>query len=314
MILLLNSIISKLSVILCKFLDLIRFYFLLFFILIIKFQTVLAQVVESTQPLVIDEKKSTIRTRFSPPKGYTWMVEEKGSFSEFLVNFPLHPPNFPIRDFKEIPIAKQYNHAAILKIDVGDKDLQQCADAWMRMYAEYLWMNSRFDEIKFEFTSGQLFAWNDYKKGMRTKEAKNRVTFYKTTTIDDSYESFREYLNIIFRYAGTISLDRESVPILQNNKIKPGDFLITPGSPGHSVFIVGVAKNNAGKRLYLLAESFMPAQDVHLLRNTANSSISPWYELDVKSAQTATAKYIFKPTSIKRFHALDKLEKAASKK
>ena len=259
-------------------------------------------------------KKSTIRTRFSPPKGYTWMVEEKGSFSEFLVNFPLHPPNFPIRDFKEIPIAKQYNHAAILKIDVGDKDLQQCADAWMRMYAEYLWMNSRFDEIKFEFTSGQLFAWNDYKKGMRTKEAKNRVTFYKTTTVDDSYESFREYLNIIFRYAGTISLDRESVPIMQNNKIKPGDFLITPGSPGHSVFIVGVAKNNAGKRLYLLAESFMPAQDVHLLRNTANSSISPWYELDVKSAQTATAKYIFKPTSIKRFHALDKLEKAASKK
>ena len=314
MILLLNSIISKLSVILCKFLDLIRFYFLFFLFLILKFQPVLAQVVESTQPLVIDEKKSTIRTRFSPPKGYTWMVEEKGSFSEFLVNFPLHPPNFPIRDFKEIPIAKQYNHAAILKIDVGDKDLQQCADAWMRMYAEYLWMNSRFDEIRFEFTSGQLFAWNDYKKGMRTKEAKNRVTFYKTTTIDDSYESFREYLNIIFRYAGTISLDRESVPILQNNKIKPGDFLITPGSPGHSVFIVGVAKNNAGKRLYLLAESFMPAQDVHRLRNTANSSISPWYELDVKSAQTATAKYIFKPTSIKRFHALDKMEKAASKK
>jgi hypothetical protein len=75
-----------------------------------------------------------------------------------------------------------------------------------------------------------------------------------------------------------------------------------------------VAKNTAGKRLCLLAESFMPAQDIHLLRNTANSSISPWYELDVKSAQTTTAKYIFKPTSIKRFHALYKMEKADSKK
>lgn len=297
-----------------KFLELIRLYTLFFYLLILCSTTAFSQAVESTETLMIDEKKSTIRTRFSPPKGYTWMTEENGSFSEFLVNFPLHPPNFPIRDFKEIPIPKQYNHAAILKIDVGDKDLQQCADAWIRMYAEYLWMNNRFDEIKFEFTSGQSFAWNDYKKGKRTKEVKDRVSFYNINKIDDSYESFREYLNIVFRYAGTISLDRESVPILQNFKIKPGDFLITPGSPGHSVFIVGVAKNNSGKRLYLLAESFMPAQDVHLLRNTANSAISPWYELDVKAPYTATAKYIFKPTSIKRFHALDKMDKVSVKK
>ena len=285
-----------------KFLELIRLYTIIFIFL--NFQTAFSQVVETTQPLVIDEKKSTIRTRFSPPKGYAWINEEKGSFGEYLVNFPLHPPNFPVRDYKAIPIVKQYNHAAIMNIDVGDKDLQQCADAWIRLYAEYLWKNCRFDEIKFEFTSGQTFAWNDYKKGMRTKEAKNRVTFYSTKKIDDSYESFREYLNIIFRYAGTISLERESRPILQNNQIKTGDFLITPGSPGHSVIIVGIAKNNAGKFLYLLAESFMPAQDIHLLRNTAKSSISPWYELDVKSPQTATNKYIFKPTLIKRFRGI----------
>lgn len=260
--------------------------------------------IETTEPLIIDESKSTIITRFTPPKGYFWEKNPTGSFSEFMVNFPLHPKNFPVRDFNEVPITRQYNHVAILKIDVGDKDLQQCADAWIRLYSEYLWAQKRFDEIGFEFTSGQFFSWNDYKKGLRTQEIKNRVRFIKTGKHDDSYENFRKYLNIIFRYAGTISLDRESFLLTQNSQIKAGDFLMKPGSPGHSVIIVGVAKNYAGKKLYLLAESFMPAQDIHILINREKPQLSPWYELDVNSPKTVTAKYIFKPTSIKRYKGI----------
>ncbi|MGA9212269.1 DUF4846 domain-containing protein [Kaistella sp.] len=263
-----------------------------------------SQVIESTMPLVIDESKSTIRTRFTPPKGFSWMNEQPGSFSEFLNNFPLHPPNFPVRDFTGIPINQQQHHVAILRIDVGEKNLQQCADAWIRLYAEYLWLNKRFDEIGFEFTSGQFFPWNDFKNGIRTKELKNKVSFTNTGNVDDSYENFQKYLELIFRYAGTISLDRESIPIKNNAAIRTGDFLIKPGSPGHSVIIVGVARNISGKKLYLLAESFMPAQDIHVLVNHRNPQLSPWYELDVDVPETVTAKYIFKPTSIKRFHNL----------
>jgi hypothetical protein len=53
-----------------------------------------------------------------------------------------------------------------------------------------------------------------------------------------------------------------------------------------------------------LAESYMPAQDIHVLVNHNNPKLSPWYELDVNARETITAKYIFNPTSIKRFHAL----------
>lgn len=276
----------------------------LIFLLFFNLQGIFSQVIETTEPLIIDESKSTIITRFFPPKGYSWEKNPPGSFSEYMTNFPLHPKNFPVRDFNAVPIERQYNHIAILKIDVGDKDLQQCADAWIRLYSEYLWSQKRFDEIAFEFTSGQLFKWNDYKNGMRTQENKDRVRFVKTGKRDDSYKSFRKYLNIIFRYAGTISLDRESVSLTQNSQIKPGDFLIKPGSPGHSVIVVGVAKNYSGKRLYLLAESFMPAQDIHILVNRVKPQLSPWYELDIKSPKTVTAKYIFQPTSIKRFKGL----------
>ena len=99
-------------------------------------------------------------------------------------------------------------------------------------------------------------------------------------------------------------MHKESVSVLQNTQIKTGDFLIKPGSPGHSVIIVGVAINSSGKKLYLLAESFMPAQDIHILKNNADPKLSPWYEIDVNAPQTVTAKYIFKPTSVKRFPAL----------
>jgi len=278
--------------------------FFSFFAAILIFSRLNAQVIETTEPLVIDKTRSTIQTRFTPPKGYFWSKEEPGSFSEYLINFPLHPRNFPVRDFNAVPIQRQNNHAAILNIDVGDKDLQQCADAWIRLYAEYLWNQNRFEEIGFEFTSGQFFSWTDYKKGLRTREKGNRVQFIKTKKFDDSYESFRQYLNLIFRYAGTISLNKECYSISKNSNIKPGDLLIKPGSPGHSVIIVGVAKNSAGKRLYLLAESFMPAQDIHVLVNRQKPNLSPWYELDVNAPKTVTAKYIFQPTSIKRFHAL----------
>ncbi|WP_244140772.1 DUF4846 domain-containing protein [Kaistella flava (ex Peng et al. 2021)] len=273
-------------------------------LLLFYFQHLFSQVIETTAPLIIDESRSTIRTRFIPPKGFYWINEEPGSFSQFLNNFPLHPPNFPVRDFTGVPIEQQQHHIALLKIDVGVKNLQQCADAWIRLYAEYLWINQRFDEIGFEFTSSQFFTWNDFKKGIRTKELNKKVSFIKTEKEDNSYENFQKYLEVIFRYAGTISLDRESIPIKNNAAIKTGDFLIKPGSPGHSVIIVGVARNLAGKKLYLLAESFMPAQDIHVLVNHQNPQLSPWYELDVGAPETTTAKYIFKPTSIKRFHAL----------
>lgn len=263
-----------------------------------------AQVLESTRDLEIDTTKSTIRTRFQSPKGFKWLDEKAETFAYFLMNFPLYPQNFPVRDYRELPIQKQYNHAAILKIDVGEKDLQQCADAWIRLYAEFLYANKDFDKIKFQFTSGQSLSWNDFKNGMRTIEIKDRVKFVKKARYEDSYQNFRNYLNLVFNYAGTISLDKESTLITKNDAIQVGDFLIKPGSPGHSVFIVGMAENKSGKRLYLFAESFMPAQDIHIIINPINKKLSPWYELNVNAPKTITAKYIFAPTAIKRFHQL----------
>jgi hypothetical protein len=106
---------------------------------------------------------------------------------------------------------------------------------------------------------------------------------------------------VIFNYAGTISLNKETKPVNKNSDLKTGDILITPGSPGHIVFISGVCRNKEGKRLFLFSEGFTPAQSIHVLSNPFNPHFTPWYDLDVNASETKTARYFFKPTNFRSF-------------
>lgn len=249
----------------------------------------------------IKKDKNTIKERFSPPKDYEWVEEKPDFFGYFIENFQLKPYGSPILKYDGTPIAIQNFHEAIFDIDTGSKDLQQCADAAIRLRAEYLFKTKKFDEIKFHFTNGDLMTWNDYKNGTRALVNGNSVRFIRTAAPDDSYQSFRNYLDLIFNYAGTISLNKETKPVTESAHLKTGDILITPGSPGHIVFIAGTCKNKQGKKLFLLGEGYTPAQSIHLLSNPFNKNRSPWYDLDVNSTETKTARYIFKPTNFRSF-------------
>lgn len=251
--------------------------------------------------VTINKDKNTIKGRFSTPDGYEWINEKPDSFGYFLENFNLKPYGSQILKYDGAPISTQYLHEAVFDIDTGNKDLQQCADAVIRLRAEYLFKTKKSDEIKFHFTNGDLVSWNDYKNGIRAFVSGNSVSFRKTANFDDSYQNFRNYLELIFNYAGTISLNKETQPVTKSMELKTGDILITAGSPGHVVFISGVSRNKEGKRLFLLSEGFTPAQSIHLLSNPFDKNISPWHDLDVNASETKTARYVFKPTNFRSF-------------
>jgi hypothetical protein len=250
---------------------------------------------------VITPTGEKLINRIAPPKGYTWETASPNSFAKFLQNLPLAPAGSPILDYAGNPINNQSEHIAIINYDIGTKDLQQCADATIRLRAEYLFQQKRFDEIGFHFTSGDYFSWTDYANGTRPIISGNSVSFSETANEDDSYASFRKYLDVIYNYAGTISVNRETEKVTSNDDISSGDIIITPGSPGHAVMIVGVAVNKNKEKLYLLAESYMPAQSIHILTNPFESGISPWYHLDLNSGSIETARYTFSIANIKRF-------------
>lgn len=244
----------------------------------------------------------TIMERINPPKGYTWVTEEKGSFGAYVQAVKLKPAGAKILDFDEKPIKNQFEHVAILDIDVGTKNLQQCADAIIRLRAEYLWAQKRFDEIKFDFTSGDAYSWRDFKNGIRPKvSGNNKVEFIKSAPKSDGYEAFKRYLDIIFTYAGTISLNRETNRVTDNRKIKTGDMIISPGSPGHAAIIAGRAKNKQGHTVFLLAQGYKPAQSIHIITNPFKPKYNPWYEIKISQAPLLTARYEFKTANVKSF-------------
>lgn len=255
---------------------------------------------KDTADIKVTTTGNNIKSRIPAPPGYSWAEEESNSFGSFLQNIELKPHSSQILDHNGFPISNQNEHVAIINYDVGNRDLQQCADAVIRIRAEYLYERAMYPEIGFHFTSGHLFTWNQYKNGYRAVVNGNDVLFQQTQSANDSYQNFRKYLNAIYTYAGTISLNKETHKVTNDADIKAGDIIVTPGSPGHALIIVGKAINGDNKSVYLLAQGYTPAQSIHIITNNGED-INPWYELKINTSSTHTARYTFTPTNIRSF-------------
>lgn len=252
----------------------------------------------TTQQLV-DKNGTTIKTRFNPPKKFTRIVTNPHTFGHYLQNFPLKPHDAKVHLYNGNLKYRQDVHAAVLDIDVGKRDLQQCADATMRLRAEYLYQQKQYDKISFNFTNGFKATYAKWRMGYRIKVSGNKVTWVKTATPSVSYTSFRKYLNMVFSYAGTLSLEKE-LPSVALNDLEIGDIFIQGGSPGHAIIVVDMAKNELGEKVFLLAQSYMPAQEIHILKNPNATAISPWYSLQ-NLDKLITPEWIFSKKDIKKF-------------
>ena len=148
--------------------------------------------------------------------------------------------------------------------------------------------------------NGTKVSFDDWRKGRKPQVKGNKVTFSNTGNKDNSYANFKKYLIQIFSYAGTASLEKEmkTIPLIKDMQI--GDVLIQGGHPGHAIIIVDMAKNTNGKKLYLLAQSYMPAQNIHILKNPTNKKLSPWYEL-IPNQSIHTPEWDFSMEDLKRF-------------
>ena len=96
---------------------------------------------------------STIESRFNPPKGH--VRQPLTGFQLYLRNLPLKQASASVHYYNGDEKRNQV-HVAVLDVDVRTRDLQQCADAIMRLKAEYLYSTKQFDEIHFNFT--KLFS------------------------------------------------------------------------------------------------------------------------------------------------------------
>jgi hypothetical protein len=198
-----------------------------------------------------------------------------------------------------LPKRNQGAHVLVTDLDVGPQDLQQCADAVIRLRAEYLWGAGRADDVCFRFTRGDLATWARWRDGWRPRMHDNAVRWERSAPPALDRANFRSYLDTVFTFAGTSSLSRELTTPTARDHILPGDVLIEPGFPGHAVVVLDVAEDRQGRRIYLLGQSYMPAQQLHVLK-APGSSLSPWYEADPRGP-VATPEWRFPEHSWRRF-------------
>lgn len=240
-------------------------------------------------------------TRILVPDGFERVDYPESSFSFFLQNSPLKAATAKVMLFNGEEKRTQTVHVAVLDIDVGERDLQQCADAVMRLRAEYLWRANQFEDIHFNFTNGFRADYPKWRSGYRIRVDGNKVSWVKHRDSATSYQAFRKYLDMVFAYAGTRSLAKE-LQVQTLSEMEVGDVFIQGGSPGHAVLVIDKAiHKETGEVLFCLAQSYMPAQDIHILKNPMDAILSPWYA--VKAIETAliTPEWTFYKEDLKRF-------------
>ena len=79
-----------------------------------------------------------------------------------------------------------------------------------------------------------------------------------------------------------------------------GDVFLQGGFPGHGVVVDLAFNPDRNDIIFLIAQSFMPAQEIHILKNWEDIAISPWYKLQ-SSDKLYTPEWIFEWEDLKRF-------------
>jgi hypothetical protein len=185
---------------------------------------------------------------FPPPAGAERLPRD--AFGEWLGNLEVVDPSVPVRTFDGAVVG---HRARVVKLPMVPGDLQQCADSAIRLRAE--WLRETGGEVVFHATSGDPLPWARWQRGERPFDAGGRIRWRR-----GAGGSWEEYLAKVFTWAGTRSLVLDTTPAAEP---RAGDLLVVPGSPGHAVVLLDVARRG-GETLVLVGEGYMPAQSFHV--------------------------------------------------
>lgn len=193
------------------------------------------------------------------PSGFTRVEAPKGSYAHYLRSLPLKERGAKVQLYTGGNARLQILSTAVIDQNIMSNS-EQCADATMRLRAEYLWSQHRYGEIAFRNVNGQRMQY----------------------TGGSSRKAFEAYMRNVYGLCSTYSLYHETRPRAIKD-VQPGDVLVYPARHGykygHAVIIVDVARSDNGKVAVMCAEGNTPAREKHVVRNL-NPLRNPWFILD----------------------------------
>jgi hypothetical protein len=234
------------------------------------------------------------------PEGTIRVPVTNNAFGSWLRQLELRKDN-RVYLHNNILKADQSKHFAVIDISTGKKDLQQCADAIMRLRAEFFYEKEHYDSIRFYSSRNMALNFSAYIKGYRYYlSGEQLLPRYVSDAKCKNRKCFMQYLETVFAFSGTYNLfdQLKQRPVMG---MQIGDVLIAPGSPGHAMIVVDMAADRStGKKYYMLAQGYMPAQDMHIVLNP-KEKYSPWFELD-NAADISTPYWKFTPAQLRSWN------------
>ena len=243
------------------------------------------------------------------PSGYRRIPAQQGSFAAWLRTVPLKKDR-KVRLYDGSPKPNQEAQFAVLDVSVGNSDLQQCADAVMRLRAEFLYSRRDFKAIEFPTEQGIRLNFAEWAAGKRWRLSRGSLVAYQTRaaapggvglgsdSVLGNRKCFWEYLETVFSFCGTRTLEKQLDPLTSDGAMHIGDVFIRGGSPGHAMLVVDMGADTMGRKIYMLAQGYMPAQDIHIVRDYGSPGLSPWYPVGY-DRPVNTPEWVFYPGQLR---------------
>lgn len=212
----------------------------------------------------------TLHETLRPPHGFKRIKLEEDGYAAWLRRLPVRTDRHSVLAYDGTTLDRP--SAAVIAMDVGKRDLMQGAGTIIRLHAEYLWSQGKVDKAAYHFTNGDLSSWEQWTVGARAGVKESFFSRNKGKPREDTHASYRRWLDIVFTSAGTLSLGRDSSAVPAGEPLKIGDFFLSPGSPGHAVIVLDLARHADGRTVALIGQGFTPAEEAHVLTTSTEGA------------------------------------------
>lgn len=209
---------------------------------------------------LIHKKELKIFAKFDTPLNYT-RKQNLTDFGRWLNNISLKNDNVPVYTYNGQAKPNPNIYVGVLDLEQPTKNVQFNENGVISLRAEYFFQAKKYDKLD-----------------ALAKIPTNPIPYTKYINGDYSYKKFKEYLTYYLENSNpsTIKYLLEPIPF---KDLQIGDVLFQKGATkSHAVIVMDTSTDNKGNKLYILAQTYYPSQDIQIITNPSNDYISPWYE------------------------------------
>lgn len=189
----------------------------------------------------------TIESYFEIPKDYKRIIQS--DYHDWIISREINTKD-KVKYFDGQTIdGFGTDYKAKFVYDIGKRNLHQCADAVIYNNARYFFDTKQYKKISYTFSHN------------------TRVYSYVKEFNVFNEKTFKKYITMVWGYCGTWSLQEYDTIEVDVKEMQVGDMFLIGGFPGHTMSVVDMIENSEGNKKFMLAQSFMPAQEQHILLN-----------------------------------------------